>query len=346
MKRRILCVICLLLYILAACTILSLKIEPEMIILVDVQEIKGANTQKAYIELPMTVLFDRLLYEVVEGTGWDSGPHVQLISYTEYTIDNENEKVLLDTGVDRLLITSASRNPVSGELAEVLPKKQEKKSDQFLFVYPNRIPHDITISRKLEVIEKSSTAILAVKEETDVTFLEHQQKGQFAKMAGEEWRIFSMDDLMAFWQQVPFVVQIMLFLLGIILLWIVSFVVSTRTARPGWLFVYTGSLSVLSLLGIQYNLNRIDFPSSMLPDANILHLKHYIYEQKFISQALEKIPTGALEILRCKYSLVTECYRLLWIGLVVVFAAIVIALLISILTHQGWKYTRSTQEDE
>ena len=329
MKRRILCVICLLLYILAACTILSLKIEPEMIIPVDVQEIKGANTQKAYIELPMTVLFDRLLYEVVEGTGWDSGPRVQLISYTEYTIDNENEKVLLDTGVDRLLITSASRNPVSGELVEVLPEKQDKKSDQFLFVYPNRIPYDFTISRKLEVIEKSSTAILAVKEETDVTFLEHQQKGQFTKMAGEEWRIFSMDDLMVFWQQVPFVVQIMLFIIGVLLLWIVSFVVSTRTARPGWLFAYAGILSVLSLLGIQYNLNRIDFPSSMLPDANILHLKHYIYEQTLISQALETISTGASEIINFKASMISECNKLLWIGMAVIVVTATVAVLIS-----------------
>lgn len=329
MKRRILCVICLLLYILAACTILSLKIEPEMIIPVDVQEIKGANTQKAYIELPMTVLFDRLLYEVVEGTGWDSGPHVQLISYTEYTIDDENEKVLLDTGVDRLLITSASREPVNGELVEVLPKKQDKKSDQFLFIYPNRIPHDMTISRKLEVIEKSRTAILAVKEETDVTFLEHQQKGQFAKMAGEEWRIFSMDDLTAFWKQVPFVVQIMLFLIGIILLWVVCFAVSTRTARPGWLFAYSGSLSVLSLLGIQYNLNRIDFPSSMLPDASILHLNHYIYEQKLISQALETISTGASEIINFKASMISKCNSLLWIGMAVILVAATVAVLIS-----------------
>lgn len=343
MKRRILCVICLLLYILAACTILSLKIEPEMIIPVDVQEIKGANTQKAYIELPMTVLFDRLLYEVVEGTGWDSGPRAQLISSTEYTIDDENEKVLLDTGVDRLLITSASREPVNGELVEVLPEKQDKKSDQFLFIYPNRIPYDFTISRKLEIIEKSSTAILAVKEETDATFLEHQQKGQFAKMAGEEWRIFSMDDLMAFWHQVPFVVQIMLFIIGVLLLWIVSFVVSTRTARPGWLFAYAGILSVLSLLGIQYNLNRIDFASSMLPDANILHLKHYIYEQKLISQGLETVRTGASEIINFKASMISECNRLLWIGLSVIIVVIVPLVIISIVNHQGIKRVQSNR---
>ena len=343
MKRRILCVICLLLYILAACTILSLKIEPEMLIQVDVQEIKGANTQKAYIELPMTVLFNRGLYEIVEGTGWDSGPRVQLISYTEYTIDDENEKVLLDTGVDRLLITSASREPVNGELVEVLPEKQDKKSDQFLFVYPNRIPHDITISGKLEVIEKSRTAILAVKEKTDVTFLEHQQKGQFAKMAGEEWRIFSMDDSRAFWQQVPFVVQIMLFIIGVLLLWIVSFVVSTRTARPGWLFAYAGILSVLSLLGIQYNLNRIDFPSSMLPDANILHLKHYIYEQKLISQALETISTGASEIINFKASMISECNRLLWIGLSVIIVVIVPLAIILIVNHQDIKHVQSNR---
>ena len=343
MKRRILCVICLLLYILAACTILSLKIEPEMLIQVDVQEIKGANTQKAYIELPMTVLFNRGLYEIVEGTGWDSGPRVQLISYTEYTIDDENEKVLLDTGVDRLLITSASREPVNGELVEVLPEKQDKKSDQFLFVYPNRIPHDITISGKLEVIEKSRTAILAVKEKTDVTFLEHQQKGQFAKMAGEEWRIFSMDDSRAFWQQVPFVVQIMLFIIGVLLLWIVSFVVSTRTARPGWLFAYAGILSVLSLLGIQYNLNCIDFPSSMLPDANILHLKHYIYEQKLISQALETISTGASEIINFKASMISECNRLLWIGLSVIIVVIVPLAIILIVNHQDIKHVQSNR---
>lgn len=341
MKRRILCVICLLLYILVACTILSLKVEPEMLIQVDVQEIKGANTQKAYIELPMSVLFERFLYEIVEGVGWDSGPRVQLISHTEYTIDDENEKVLLDTGVDRLLITSASREPVNGELAEVLPEKQEKKSDQFLYVYPNRIPNDITISRKLEVIEKSHTAILAVKEETDVTFLEHQQKGQFAKMAGEEWRIFSMDDLTAFWQQVPFVVQIMLFLLGIFLLWGVCFAVSTHTARPGWLFTYTGILSILSLLGIQYNLNRIDFPSSMLPDANILHLNHYIYEQKLILQALDTIRTGASENINFEASMVSDCNRLLWIGLSVIIVVIVPLAIFSIANHQDIKHVQS-----
>ena len=76
MKRRSLCVICLVLYILISCTILSLKIEKEMLTQVEVLKIKDNGMWGQSVSLPQTVLFEdtkgKHLYELIEGSGWES----------------------------------------------------------------------------------------------------------------------------------------------------------------------------------------------------------------------------------------------------------------------------------
>lgn len=69
MKRRVLCVISLVLYILIACTILSLQIGKEMLTQVEVLKVKDDGMWGQSVSIPQTVLFEdasgKHLYEPV-----------------------------------------------------------------------------------------------------------------------------------------------------------------------------------------------------------------------------------------------------------------------------------------
>ena len=106
MKRRAMCVVCLILYILAACTCLSLKIEEEMRLEADGMTVKGLGMWGQNIEIPMTALFEDAygyhLYEVVEGTGWESGLRVSEVSPQRYAVDFTNQTVRHSGGEDHV----------------------------------------------------------------------------------------------------------------------------------------------------------------------------------------------------------------------------------------------------
>lgn len=223
MKRRSLCVICLVLYILISCTILSLKIEKEMLTQVEILKIKDSGIWGQSVSISQTALFEdergKHLYELVEGSGWESGLRVREIPKDSYELDYEKGTIRLPGGKDYCFIATASRQPVDGELVEIVESKDaELISDAFLFVYPLGVPEDFSALEGLPVKEQSEKAVLSSIENTTTYFFEHKQKGEHQDMKGAGWQIFSQNTVQNFWEQIPFVAVIAGILLCVILL--------------------------------------------------------------------------------------------------------------------------------
>ena len=312
MKRRSLCVICLVLYILISCTILSLKIEKEMLTQVEVLKIKDNGMWGQSVSISQTALFEdergNHLYELAEGSGWESGLRVREIPQDGYELDYEKGTIRLPGGKDYCFIATASRQPVVGELVETIePKGTELISDAFLFVYPQGVPEDLLVTDGLSVKEQSEKAVLATIQNTTTCFLEHKQMGELHAMNGHNWRIFSRETVRDFWVQIPLVVLLAVLLLAVTILWVFSLIVCTFTYHPKRLFAIVGALSVASLAAICIILSHIDLPSAMLPDTNILNLQHYSSELEIMLSGLKTLPSALQEFLSVKTAVANHC---------------------------------------
>lgn len=321
MKRRSLCVICLMLYILISCTILSLKIEKEMLTQVEVLKVKGVGMWGQSVSIPQTALFEdvqgRHLYEVIEGSGWESGLRVREIPRDDYELDNEKGTIRLPGGSDYCFITTASRQPVVGELVEIIESKDaELISDAFLFVYPQGVPEDLLVTDGLSVKEQSEKAVLASTENTTTYFFEHKQMGEHQAMKGCDWRIFSQKTVRDFWEQIPLVVLLVVLLLAVTVSWVFSCIVCTFTDHPKRLLAIIGAISVASLAAICVILSYTDLPSAMLPDTNILNIRHYWGEFEIMLSGLETLPSALQEFSVVKTAVFNHCAVIVAIGLV------------------------------
>ena len=295
MKRRIICIICLVCYILISCTLLSLKIEQEMLTQAEVMNVKGDPLWDQQVSISQAALFEDEdgihLYELVDGSGWESGLRVQEIPWDGYELDHENGTVSLADIRDYCFITSASRQPVAGELVEVIDTKEEQQiSDLFLFVYPQGVPEGALTAAGLSLQAQSENAVLAAIENTTASFLEHRQKSEYHALAGPGWRIFSMSAVGDFWEQLPLTALIAVLLLAVTVLWVFSFIVCVFAVHPKRLFFLAGAVSIASLAAICLILHHIDLPSAMLPDTNILNIRHYRSTFETMLSGLKTLP--------------------------------------------------------
>lgn len=299
MKRRILCIICLVLYLLTASTFLSLKIEKEMLTQTEVMNVKGDPVWGLKVSISQAALFEdeegMHLYELVEGTGWESGLRVQEIPWEGYELDYGDGRLYLADIRDFSFIISASRQPVPGELVEIIDTKEAAlTSDQFLFVYP-------------QGGQNGETGVLFSVESTTTYFLEHRQKGEYQDMAAPGWRIFSMNAVESFWNQLPLVALIAVLLLAVTVLWVFSFAVCGSTDRPRRVFFLVGTVSIASLAAIFFILHHMELPSSMLPDTNILDIRHYRSELETMLSGLKALPESLGQFSAMQDEVSTRC---------------------------------------
>lgn len=291
MKRRSSRVVCFALYILISCTMLSLKIEKEMLTQVETLTVEKSNLWGQPITLPQTALFRDEegvhLYEVVEGSGWEKGLRVQEISRENYELDNEKGVIRLPGGRNYCFITTASRQPVEGELVEIVEAVSKNPvADQLLFVYPNGVPDEMDVPADVIILEKSSNAILGQVLRQDVEYFEHKQMMKYRLMAGKDWRVLSMHTMQAFCDQLPLVTMIVGGLLFTSLLWLYT-IICPRSKLLGKAYLLVGIVSMVSVALEFIILQFTNLPVAILPDTNILNIRHYTNELQMLLMELE-----------------------------------------------------------
>lgn len=289
MKRRILCLFSLVLYLMAVCTILSAKIEDEMTTLVQIEKKTSSKKTGRSMELDSRSLFiDNAgdhLYEVKEGTGWESGLRV-------YEVPNFGLNVMASNvslyGVrDYRFIRSASRHPQEGELAAVV-EEFETIHDQILLYYEDGIPNVRDFPAGTELIGQTDNAFLLNVPECSSPFFPHTMKTQTVVTDMAD-RIISLSEAQQFVNELPKVVKVVVILIIGIILWTISCFLSFRTENSKMLLCVSIGAVMLLLIYLNHVLGTIDFPASMLPSQNIGDFSYYKDTINLITSTMDAI---------------------------------------------------------
>ena len=175
MKKTFFCVFFLIFLTLITCTVLSVKIEEEMTL-----EVIGYEKRESYDAFipPKDMLFTdeegSHLYEVYQGTGWESGLRAREISLYGGSFN-----------VDRNYIVArgASRQPVYGERADLYDGKDTGPST-YVAYYPEGIPEENHYLSQAVILEQSDHVLLLYQENGIFPFTENRAKGGMVQLEG------------------------------------------------------------------------------------------------------------------------------------------------------------------
>lgn len=301
MKKNVLYVFSLLLYILVVCTLVSQKVETEMTTLAEVWEMDFTKFSGKNVEISWVVLFEGpgdaaynfYLYEVVDGTGWESGLRLQEIPRSSWTLTLPDGIVRMPVDRDYRLVKSASRNPLFGDRVEIL--KIKLGNDRYLAIYTKELTDELSLPSSAEVAAQSSNALLLNMTNVSTPFLEHRARGM-SVTTDTATRIFSLTDVAQFLENIPLVVLLSVVLAAPVLIWLYSFVlVRDASQNRGFLLVNVGIVAGLLCFAV-WIMNRIDLPASMLPVSNIFEFDYYSGEMTMIFDALHELGDVAPDI--------------------------------------------------
>lgn len=285
MKKNVLYMFSLILYLLIICTMLSKKIETEMYTQVEV----SYRSYTGHIGEPFSSSTDVLfedeeglhLYELAECSGWYDGYCIQELPSTLWYFDDNTGKIKLPNGRNYILVESASRFPKEGSEVVVvgIPKRTVDYvpfTDEYLVYYPDGVPKKFILPENSKIIEQSDTAVFLDMEDITYPFFEHTAKQLSVSMSEENCRVFSMTEAEAFLKEIPLLAVLAIFLVLPVLIWMCSGVLLRQASRYRRLWMTNIGMVVISILGTAGILGKIDFPASFMPVSSIFDFSHYM----------------------------------------------------------------------
>lgn len=292
------------LYVLAACTVLSHWIEETMMTRV---ELGPVNTKAAHTfvlrELPERALFrderGLHLYEVYDGTGWESGKRIREV--TGWTTQGDGI-VYVPGYPDTAYVFSATRQPRAGEEVSLL-ESQERGDDTCLLIFGGELP--------LEAVgfEVKGNAALMKMRSFPVPFMEQRAK-TVSELTGFAERIFSMGDTEQFLNQLPRIAGGA----AVLLAGLVFLIAAWRMLKAGLLRCVNGVLAALCLCLLPGALSKIMLPGSLLPETNIFALSHYRTALDTIFNGLAAFPDAFQALAQVRDTAFSASGRVLLLG--------------------------------
>ena len=270
MKKQALCFGSLILYILIACTIVSAWIEATMMTQVEQGPVNTKAAHEAVTrELPLRSLFADQeglhLYEIYDGTGWESGKRIREVSGWSLT----GECVSISGFPDTAYVFSATRQPRAGEKVSLL-ESQERGDDTYLLIFGGELPKDAQLPLEAVGFEAKGNAALMEMRSFPVPFMEQRAKTASELTVFAE-RIFSLGDTEQFLNQLPRIAGGA----AVLLAGLVFLIAAWRMPKAGLLRCVNGALAALCLCLLPGTLSKILLPGSLLPEENIFALSHY-----------------------------------------------------------------------
>lgn len=310
MKRKALCFFTFVLYVLAACMVLSHWIEETMMTRV---ELGPVNTKAAHTfvlrELPERALFrderGLHLYEVYDGTGWESGKRIREV--TGWTTQGDGI-VYVPGYPDTAYVFSATRQPKAGEEVSLLGS-QERGDDTCLLIFGGELPKDAQLPLEAVSFEaKGNTALMEMRN-FPVPFMEQRAKTA-SELTGFAERIFSMGDTEQFLNQLPRIAGgAVVLLAGLVFLidaWLMP--------KGGLLRCVNGALAALCLCLLPGALDKILLPGSLLPETNIFALSHYRTALDTVFNGLAAFPDAFQGLAQVRDTAFSASGRVLLLG--------------------------------
>lgn len=283
MKRSVLCIFPLVLYLLLACTMLSAKIEEEMMPQVEAKTLKYKGTTLSFS--PDVLFHDEQgdhFYHAANGSGWESGLRIREFMPAQYYYDIFEQIAFTGTPQTYHFIMSASRQPVEGEKVHIV-EQFETVEDVHLYCYSGALPEDLWMPQHTSIIGQSSNALLVRNTRAQLPFFQHTAK-TLSIAASQADHAYSLTEISSFIQSLPLVTLIGICLLAGFLLLFLFWI--RRSTSPAKLTYIIGA--AFFLISAAILLSRIDLPASLLPAENIFDLAHYISIFGLILHALEQ----------------------------------------------------------
>lgn len=333
MKRRVLFLFLLILYLLVACSMLSAKIEEEMATLVQVEKRTSSSPTGQTMTLNIRAVFTDSegdhLYEVREGDGWDSG--LRSYDVPGFGIDFMKGVVSVYGSRDYSFIKSASRQPQNGELA-IIVEEFATGQDSYLYYYNNGVPTQWELPQYLTVIARSDNALLTDNSEGTFPFLPHTAKTLTVTTDMAD-RVFSLSEVCMFLKELPKVTLAFTLLgMGFLLLLLFPLFSADRKLLYGNM---TGVIAIMVFFGLE--LSKIDLPASLLPSTSILDLEYYKNEMRLIANELECMGESSFNVLGLMKDVQQNCVCIFAAGILLVGVIVVIEVVIL------WKKSKADQ---
>ncbi len=282
MKKTVLRIFSILFFLIVACTILSAKIETEMLTQVKTMKLSGSFDAK----LPMTASFPDeygmpRVFALEEKTGWEAGVRIRELGPNEFSVGEMG--ISPSSWSTTTYILTASRVPPEGQLVEVY-KNMKAAEDTLLLYYPLWMPEESTLPSGVTEVARTSTSVLLETTNSPQPFMEHQEKNRLSTLEEDNWRIYSLTHANQFFENMPKVALVAAFLLLPVGLWVISCFLARDEVSNSPLIWVNVVASLGCLGGMWAVLRKIDLPASLLPPNNILDFAYYKTE---IGQLLE-----------------------------------------------------------
>lgn len=309
MKKQALCFGSLILYILIACTIVSAWIEATMMTQVEQGPVNTKAAHEAVTrELPLRSLFADQeglhLYEIYDGTGWESGKRIREVSGWSLT----GECVSISGFPDTAYVFSATRQPRAGEEVSLL-ESQERGDDTYLLIFEGELPKDAQLPLETVGFEVKGNAALMEMQSFPVPFMEQRAKTASELTVFAE-RIFSLGDTEQFLNQLPRIAGGA----AVLLAGLVFLIAAWRMPKAGLLRCVNGALAALCLCLLPGTLSKILLPGSLLPEENIFALSHYRTALDTVFNGLAAFPDAFLALAQVRDTAFSASGRVLLLG--------------------------------
>lgn len=310
MKRKVVCVLAFALFLMIACTMVSAKIEEEMLTQVVVYEVPPKQAGRFTINLPYTFIYlenDTVdltsitlapedfeggkLFQVGDGTGWEDGLRLQAVPEDEYWPDVAAGAIM---GPDETrgwrFVNYASRFPQEGQKVELLTGK-DKARERFLVLYPGRVPMLTRIPEGMTIAAQGEDLLPLEVEQSPQPFLQERAREQMKKLNVPGCRVYSLETAEALLGDLPAVAGVAVIFFAALVIWIQSLCLLEGDNR---LLAVNALLGIGLLAALWQLLAHIDLPSALLPTDSILDWGYYREEFHQIFTALEKTREASL----------------------------------------------------
>lgn len=296
MKRRTLCICTFVLYLLLVCTMLSGKIQKEMLTQVAARPVVLTEKSRGPVKLPLDAVWERpdwknttevLLFDLSPGTGWQEGLRFTVVSGSLYSMNAQDNTADMFPDKDRLIVRHASRFPEVGGPAEVI--EQKETPDQYLVVYRDRVPDYGDHWSGVSLTAEAENVRLLDVEKAKHPFLEDQNQEWLYQIQTKDWYIYSLGTVSEFLNELPKIALVGAILVAMVVLWVQSCILIGAPEEYRRTLIANGILEAALLCALVLLLKHINLPASLLPPENILDFSYYAQELGECFGGLQKL---------------------------------------------------------
>lgn len=345
MKKYTVCAFALILWVLIACTFLSVRIEEQMTAKVVVLTQNQISRVSNGVRIPADCLFYdsegiHLFRVQAVNNVLQNGLRVEEVDETAYGPDpRKADSLNVSFSVGEQVIRYSSKPLQAGVPVAVL-SVSERTDDIYLVSYPGGVPALKPLRGNMAVVEQGENTLLLSVQNVPLPFMEDRAAGTISEIEdltdyegargvnGAEKRIYSLGAVEQFIQILPVLAVLLVMLLIPVALWVYSCFLLRDMRKNSLLLRVNAVAAVLSLLGLLPVLGAVDLPSSLLPSASILDFRYYADEFEQIFGVLARLESDP----QVRHLLDGMSWARLW-AVAVIAAGVLLAAVLIVAEH-------------